>query len=105
MHLNSIIELDLFIEVNNMKIQKGNIKETLNRIVFDNNTRAGRIFVIFIQSLILISLVTFTIETIPDLSQEMQAILDIIETITIVIFTAEYILRIFVATEKFLLLL
>ncbi len=40
----------------------------LKRIVEDSDTRAGKVFAIFIQALILVSLVDFSIETLPDLT-------------------------------------
>ena len=38
----------------------------LKTVVEENNTRTGKYFDLFIQSLIIISLITFSTETIPD---------------------------------------
>ena len=65
----------------------------------DNTTRKGRIFDYFIQILILISLVAFSIETLPDNSLQTKKILGTIELISIVIFSIEYVLRIYVAEK------
>ena len=51
------------------------------------------------SNLIFISLISFSIETLPDNSQQTITILYIIELICVVIFTVEYLLRIFVAKQ------
>jgi len=72
------------------------IKDILER----NDTPAGRRFDIAIQSLIVLSLVTFSIETLPNLSAETRRILRLIEIGTVVVFTIEYLLRIAVADDR-----
>ena len=57
-------------------------------------------FDIVIQSLIFISLVTFSIETLPDLSATTRLFLWYIEAVTVGLFTNEYIVRIAVAERK-----
>ena len=57
-------------------------------------------FAFCIQALILISIISFSIETLPGLSQETQDLLHIIEVTTVLIFTVEYLLRIIVADKK-----
>jgi len=66
----------------------------------DLNTKEGRYFAFSIQSLILVSLVTFSIETLPDISAENRSFLTIVERILVGIFTVEYLLRIYVADKK-----
>lgn len=73
---------------------------TLKTIVEKHNTKDGRIFDLFIQCLIVLSLITFAISTSPNLSPETQNVLRIIEIITVAIFTVEYLLRIIVADNK-----
>ena len=73
---------------------------SLKTIIEKNDTKFGRIFDLFIQFLILISLVSFSIETLPDLSTETSDFLWIIEVVCVIIFTFEYFLRIFVANKK-----
>jgi len=75
------------------------IKEEIRHVVDNNDSKFGRMFTIMIQGLIVISLVTFSLDTLPDLSQNTKSILDWIELITVGIFTLEYILRI-VAAER-----
>lgn len=75
-------------------------KETINRIVNSNEHASGKAFAFTVQVLILVSLVTFSIDTLPDLSERTQDILRIIEIITVSIFTLEYVLRLLVAEKK-----
>lgn len=72
----------------------------LKEIIESNETKTGKIFDYFIQSLILISLICFSIETLPDLSQKIIKILNIIEIITVIIFSIEYIFRIVFSEKK-----
>lgn len=73
------------------------MKEKLRRLVEDNTTYQGRIFDYTIQTLILISLIAFSIETLPDNSYLVRRVLHYIELVCIIIFSFEYITRIFVA--------
>ncbi|HMO94306.1 MAG TPA: ion transporter [Pirellulaceae bacterium] len=73
---------------------------TLKRIVEGNDTRLGRGFDFFIQFLIVVSLVTFSIETLPDLSQAARDILRYTEIVIVIIFTAEYLIRLYVTDRK-----
>ncbi len=73
---------------------------TLKIIVEKNDTKAGKIFDILIQVLIVISLISFTIETMPKISASTYHLLWIIEVITVAIFTIEYLLRILVTDYK-----
>lgn len=72
----------------------------IKRTVEQTDTRAGKAFDLFIQSLIVISLVSFSIETLPNLSGTIKRILDILEVIIVTIFTIEYLLRLIVADKK-----
>lgn len=73
---------------------------TLKSVIEDTTTKAGRIFDICIQVLIFSSLVTFSVGTIPDLSEKSRTFLRIFEIITVLIFSVEYILRIIVSDKK-----
>jgi voltage-gated potassium channel len=66
-------------------------------ILEDNTTRKGRIFDYLIQGLIMLSLIAFAVETLPNLSQQTRNFLNVFELFCVVVFTAEYILRIYVA--------
>jgi len=74
--------------------------ETLKRTIEENDTRAGRIFDVVIQTLIVVSLATFSIETLPDLDAETRRWLHYVEATTVALFTLEYLLRIYVAERK-----
>ncbi len=73
---------------------------TLKQIIEDTDTRAGRAFDLTIQALIVLSLISFTIETLPNLSQAAKYWLFLVEMITIAIFTIEYGCRILVADNR-----
>lgn len=72
----------------------------IKQIIEQNDTKAGRIVDLFIQFLIVLSLVSFSIETLPDLKENTKHILKLIEIITVIIFTIEYLLRLIVADKK-----
>lgn len=75
------------------------MKEKIRKIVEDNTTKSGKVFDYFIQILILLSLVAFTIETMPNTTQQTVEWLYIFEVVCIVIFSLEYLLRVYVAKE------
>ena len=72
----------------------------LKRIIENSDTKQGRLFDFAIQALIVISLVTFSLETLPNLSEHTRRWLRLIEIATVSISTIEYILRIAVADRK-----
>jgi voltage-gated potassium channel len=75
------------------------MKEKLRIIIEENTNKKGRIFDYFIQFLILISLISFSIETLPENSENVKNILSFVEIFCVVIFSIEYILRIYVSKE------
>ena len=74
--------------------------EKLQHIVEDTDTKAGHTFDLVIQALIVLSLITFMLETLPDLDARTKRVLSVIEGITVIIFTVEYLLRVIVADKK-----
>ena len=76
------------------------MKAYIKKIVEINDNKKSRIFAFFIQALILISIVTFSIETIPNLKPQTVTVLNAIEVFCVIIFTIEYLLRIYVADSK-----
>lgn len=72
-------------------------KEKLRNIVNDNTTKKGRIFDYTVQILILISLIGYALETLPELSPIFRRVLRVIEYISVILFSIEYVLRIYVA--------
>jgi len=73
---------------------------TIKQIVENTDTRAGRAWDLAVQALILISLVSFSIETLPKLGQETRFWLYVVEVVTVALFTIEYGLRIIVADKR-----
>lgn len=76
------------------------MKNKLKQLVEHTNSPAGKIFAWTIQILIIISLITFSISTLPNLSEQTKALLWKIEAVTVVIFTIEYLMRIIAATHN-----
>ena len=74
---------------------------SLLKNIFDNTKLIGKSFEIFIQLLIVLSIVTFSIETLPDLSFEVLKILSIIEISCVIIFSIEYIGRVAFSEKGF----
>ena len=67
----------------------------LTAIVVDSSTKQGRLFDLMIQSLIVLSIVAFSVETLPNLNKDLLLFLDRFELICVIIFTVEYVLRVF----------
>jgi len=76
------------------------MKEKIKSIVEINDNTPSRYFAFFIQALILVSIITFSVETIPNLKPETRTILYVIEVFSVSVFTLEYVLRIYVADSK-----
>ena len=53
--------------------------QNLRTLVEDNSTHSGRLFDYLVQFVIVISLISFSIETLPDLSQAARGILRNVE--------------------------
>lgn len=73
--------------------------DTFREIILRSDTRKGRLFDFLIQFLILVSLISYSIETLPDLSPSTYELLSQIEVFVVSVFTVEYILRV-ALTEK-----
>ena len=76
------------------------MKEYIKSIVELNDNGLSRFFALSIQFLIILSIVTFSVETIPDLKPQTRNILESIELVCVIVFTIEYVLRIYVANKK-----
>lgn len=75
-------------------------KESIRLVVEQSDTALGRAFDLCVQFLVLISVVTFTLETLPALSKFQLSLLRSIEALLIGLFTAEYALRLWVARAR-----
>jgi len=69
-------------------------------LIEDTDTRAGKVFYLAVNGLIIVSLVSFATETLPGLSPRVVAVLWYIEVLTVLAFTAEYLLRIVIAPDR-----
>jgi len=78
----------------------GKIFSFLKSTVEKPQSRRGRIFDLTIQVLIVLSIVSFSLETVPGNSERTTRILGIIEFICVAVFTVEYLTRILVADNK-----
>lgn len=72
----------------------------LKQIIEQSDSFHGRTLDLFIQGLIILSMVTFSLETLPNLSASTKSILKTIEIFTVSVFTVEYLLRLFVSDNK-----
>jgi len=72
----------------------------LKAIIEENDTPVGRIFDLGIQALIVVSVVSFAIETLPDLPAGTKRALSYTEIVCVGVFTVEYLFRILVADRK-----
>lgn len=72
----------------------------IKKIINDDSQGLGRYFALFIQALIVLSLVTFSLETLPSLTAGQRAVLRAVEVVTVLIFTLEYLLRVYTAEQK-----
>ncbi len=75
-------------------------KNSLSKILNETDTLPGKIFTFTIQALIVFSLISFSLSTLPNLSENTVALLRTLEILTIAIFTIEYLLRILAAEKK-----
>lgn len=73
----------------------------LVKLVIESNSKIGKRFDIFIQVLIVLSIISFSIETLPDLNNDVLKILDLFELITVILFSIELILRLFLTSPPF----
>jgi len=73
------------------------IRASAKRIIEGVDTKSALAFDFGVQGLILLSLVTFAIETLPNLTETLREWLNWIEVATVLVFTAEYVLRLWVA--------
>ena len=71
----------------------------LKQIIEKSDTPIGKAFDLIIQFLILVSIILFSIETLPEYSKGNE-FLNLSEKIIVGIFTLEYLLRLFVADKK-----
>ena len=75
-------------------------KDIVGDLLNNPTTPRGRAVAWVIQGMIIASLVTFSIETLPDLSPRARQWLHFFEVFTVAVFTIEYVLRVWTADRK-----
>ena len=75
-------------------------RAALKKLIEDSSSPQGRAFELSVQVVILVWLVAFSIDTLPDLSPETRRVLGWIEVVVVGLFTVEYLLRLYVADRK-----
>ena len=77
------------------------MKKFLIKLVIESDTKLGRRFDVFIQILIVLSLSSFSVETIPDLDLSVLVFLEEFELFTVVVFSIELLLRLILTKPPF----
>ena len=75
------------------------MKDKLYKIIFETDTKAGRLFDIFLLWIILVSVITVVVESVPSIGNSYPNVFYTIELLLTVIFTIEYIVRIWVSPK------
>jgi len=76
------------------------LRKSLKKLVDDEQSKWGSVFNLFIKILIVLSLISISVETLPRLDSRVVTFLELFEVITVLIFSIEYILRVIVADKK-----
>jgi len=74
--------------------------QKLKRIVEETDTTQGKVFDLSIQLLIVLSLIAFAIDTLPNLADSTKFALTIFERFSVTVFVIEYTLRVLVAKPR-----
>ncbi|WHI50493.1 ion transporter [Microbulbifer sp. MLAF003] len=74
-------------------------REKLKKVVNDVETSQGRKFALFIQLMIVSSLIAFSLGTLPGVNEFQKQALYYFEVMSVVIFTFEYLLRVYCAEK------
>lgn len=72
----------------------------LKQIIEESDTPLGKTFDLSIQAIIVLSLISFSIETLPNLPAHVVEILWAFEVFSVGVFSVEYVLRVWVAKPK-----
>ena len=71
------------------------LREKIKQIIFGTNTRAGKLFDEVLVVAIVLSIITVMLESVSDYNQKYGAILIIAEWVFTILFTLEYLLRMY----------
>ena len=72
----------------------------LKNLNTDRTTRVGSCFDVFIQTMVILSLVAFSVETLPDLDPATINFLRWFELFSVIVFSCEYLVRLYFAKPK-----
>lgn len=75
------------------------IRQKLNQIVFGTDTKEGRQFDVFLLWIILFSVIVVMLESVPEIGSTYAETFWIVEWILTIIFTVEYILRLWISPK------
>lgn len=75
--------------------RRNRLKERLHEIIFEADTKEGKLFDIVLLVLILLSVITVMLESVPSYQAKYQRIFTVLEWLFTFIFTVEYILRLY----------
>lgn len=78
---------------------RNKFKDQLKQIIDEDTTAVGRYFDSVIQVLILLSILTYSLSTLPDLPGYWEQILNALDVLFYIIFTLEYLARIYIAKK------
>jgi voltage-gated potassium channel len=75
-------------------------KKKLYEIVFEADTRAGKLFDVFLLCMIVLSTLVVMLESVPTLSNRYSALFIVLEWVFTILFSMEYLLRLLVVVRK-----
>jgi voltage-gated potassium channel len=75
-------------------------KEKLYQVIFESDTRAGRNFDLSLMILIILSIISVSLESVKSIDEQYGTILYVFEWIITGIFTIEYLVRIYIVKNK-----
>ena len=78
-----------------------NWKTKLHEVIYEADTRAGKIFDVLLLILILVSIIAVMLESIEDIDNKYHVLLNTIEWVVTILFTLEYIARIISVKKPF----
>jgi voltage-gated potassium channel len=80
-------------------MEENKLKNKLHKIVFEADTKAGKLFDEILIVLIILSLIIIMIDSIPNQSVKLETFLILLEWFFTIIFTLEYFLRIYLTNK------
>ena len=82
--------------------EMGEIKEKIRSVIFEANTPSGKVFDVLLIVVILLSVLAVSLDSVTSISQKYGDVLLVIEWGFTVLFTAEYLLRLWTIQNTWL---